>query len=147
MTVTIKNGKTDADRNGDGIPDVYLKDANGVPIGVDVNGDGVIDDNDKYDMNGDNKPDPGYDIDNDGTGDTFITDPTHGGPGWDTDGDGEVDIPVLPNADGSYPDGPNVPGGLGNATNGVPDLSSPGIEIGTSVNLEWQEGLVINPEI
>lgn len=132
MTVTIKNGKTDADRNNDGIPDVYLKDANGVPTGVDVDGNGT--------------PDP-YDIDNDGTPDTFITDPTHGGPGWDTDGDGEVDIPVFPDKNGDYPDKPNVPGGLGNATNGVPDLSSPGIEIGTSVNLEWQEGLVINPEI
>ena len=132
MTVTIKNGKTTPDRNGDGIPDVYLKDGNGVPTGVDVDGDGT--------------PDP-YDIDGDGNDDTFITDPDHGGPGWDTDGDGEVDIPVFPDKNGDYPDKPNVPGGLGNATNGVPDLSSPGIEIGTSVNLEWQEGLVINPEI
>lgn len=133
LTITIKNGETFADRNGDGIPDVYIKDPDtGVPTGVDVDGDGT--------------PDP-YDIDGDGTPDTFITDPDHGGPGWDTDGDGEVDVPILPNADGTYPDGPNVPGGLGNATNGVPDLSSPGIEIGTSVNLEWQEGLILEPEI
>ncbi len=133
MTVTIKNGKTTPDRNGDGTPDIYIKDpVTGVPTGVDVDGDGT--------------PDP-YDIDGDGNDDTFITDPDHGGPGWDTDGDGEVDIPVFPDKNGDYPDQPNVPGGLGNATNGVPDLSSPGIEIGTSVNLEWQEGLVINPEI
>lgn len=133
LTVTIKNGETFADRNGDGIPDVYIVDPDtGVPTGVDVDGDGT--------------PDP-YDIDGDGTPDTFITDPAHGGPGWDTDGDGEVDIPILPDADGKYPDGPNVPGGLGNATNGIPDLSSPGVEIGTSVNLEWQEGLFLEPEI
>ena len=132
LTVTILNGNTVADRNGDGIPDVYIVDANGVPTGVDVDGNGT--------------PDP-YDIDGDGNDDTFITDPDHGGPGWDTDGDGEVDIPVVPGADGKYPDGPNVPGGLGNATNGIPDLSSPGVEIGTSVNLEWQEGLILEPEI
>ena len=133
LTVTILNGNTVADRNGDGIPDVYIIDpVTGVPTGVDVDGNGT--------------PDP-YDIDGDGTPDTFITDPAHGGPGWDTDGDGEVDIPILPDADGKYPDGPNVPGGLGNATNGIPDLSSPGVEIGTSVNLEWQEGLRLTPEI
>lgn len=133
LTVTILNGNTVADRNGDGKPDVYIIDpVTGVPTGVDVDGDGT--------------PDP-YDIDGDGNDDTFITDPAHGGPGWDTDGDGEVDIPILPDADGKYPDGPNVPGGLGNATNGIPDLSSPGVEIGTSVNLEWQEGLILEPEI
>ena len=133
LTITIKNGKTFADRNDDGIPDVYIIDpVTGEPTGVDVDGDGT--------------PDP-YDIDGDGNDDTFITDPAHGGPGWDTDGDGEVDIPIAPDADGNYPDGPNVPDGLGSATNGVPDLSSPGIEIGTSVNLEWQEGLILNPEI
>lgn len=133
LTVTILNGNTVADRNGDGKPDVYIIDpVTGVPTGVDVDGDGT--------------PDP-YDIDGDGNDDTFITDPAHGGPGWDTDGDGEVDIPILPDADGKYPDGPNVPGGLGNATNGIPDLSSPGVEIGTSVNLEWQEGLMLTPEI
>jgi hypothetical protein len=132
VTITIKNGNTTVDRNNDGTPDVYVKDPDGKPTGVDTNGDGTPDD---------------YDIDGDGNNDTFITDPDHGGPGWDTDGDGEVDIPVFPDKNGDYPDKPNVPGGLGNATNGVPDLSSPGIEIGTSVNLEWQEGLVINPEI
>ena len=141
LTVTIKKGSTFADRgiNGnppDGVPDKYVFDpVTGQPIGVDASGhnDGTVDP---------------YDIDGDGTDDTFITDPTHGGPGWDTDGDGEVDIPVLPDPlTGNYPQSPTVPDGLGNATNGVPDLSSPGIELGTSVNLEWQEGLILNPSI
>lgn len=44
------------------------------------------------------------------------------------------------NADGSG-------GGLGEATNGIPDLRSPGIEVGTSVDLEWKAGLDIEPEI
>ena len=132
LTITIKNGKQEVDRDGDGNPDKYIKDGDGKPTGVDKDGDGT--------------PDP-YDIDGDGNNDTFITDPDHGGPGWDTDGDGEVDIPVIPDGNGDYPDNPNVNEGLGNATNGIPDLSSPGIELGTSVNLEWQEGLIINPEI
>lgn len=38
-------------------------------------------------------------------------------------------------------------GGLGEATNGIPDLRSPGIEVGTSVDLEWKEGLDLTPEI
>ena len=138
LTVNIKNGNTFADRgiNGnppDGIPDKYVKDENGVPTGVDADGDGKVDP---------------YDIDGDGINDTFITDPDKGGPGWDTNGDGIVDVPVLPDpATGQYPDTPNVPGGLGNATNGIPDLTSPGVELGTSVNLQWQEGLILNPEI
>ena len=141
LTVTIKKGSTYADRgiNGnppDGVPDKYVIDpVTGQPIGVDASGhnDGTVDP---------------YDIDGDGTDDTFITDPAHGGPGWDTDGDGEVDIPVLPDPlTGKYPSSPTVPEGLGNATNGVPDLSSPGIELGTSVNLEWQKGLILNPSI
>ena len=141
LTVTIKKGSTYADRgiNGnppDGVPDKYVIDpVTGQPIGVDASGhnDGTVDP---------------YDIDGDGTDDTFITDPAHGGPGWDTDIDGEVDIPVLPDPlTGKYPSSPTVPDGLGNATNGVPDLSSPGIELGTSVNLEWQEGLILNPSI
>ena len=138
LTVTIKKGSTFADRgiNGntpDGVPDKYVLDGTGVPTGVDADGDGI--------------KDP-YDIDGDGTDDTFITDPAHGGPGWDTDGDGEVDIPVLPDPlTGKYPSSPTIPDGLGNATNGVPDLSSPGIELGTSVNLEWQKGLELNPSI
>jgi hypothetical protein len=134
LTVNIKKGSTFADRNEDSVPDVYIIDPEtGLPTGVDADGDG--------------QPDP-YDIDNDGTPDTFITDPTHGGPGWDTDGDGEVDIPVLPDPiTGKYPSSPTIPDGLGNATNGVPDLSSPGIELGTSVNLEWEEGLILRPSI
>lgn len=133
LTVTIKKGSTTPDRNDDGIPDEYIFDSDGNPIGVDADGDGNVDP---------------YDIDNDGTDDTFVTDPAHGGPGWDTDNDGEVDIPVLPDPlTGDYPDSPTVPEGLGNATNGMPDLSSPGIELGTSVNLEWVEGLILNPSI
>ena len=66
----------------------------------------------------------------------------------DVNGDGIVDIPVTPdNEDGKYPDSPNNPDGLGGATNGIPDLTSPGIELGTSVDLEWEEGLILNPEI
>ncbi len=134
LTVNIKKGSQTPDRNGDGVPDVYIFDpTTGLPTGVDADGDGVADP---------------YDIDNDGTPDTFITDPAHGGPGWDTDGDGEVDLPVLPNPlTGKYPQSPTIPDGLGNATNGVPDLSSPGIELGTSVNLEWEEGLELTPSI
>ena len=132
LTVTINNSRTTVDRDGNGIPDVYIKDGDGNPIGVDTDGDGIVD---PYDVNGD------------GTPDTFITDPAHGGPGWDTDGDGEVDIPVVPDEDGNYPDTPPIPDGLGNATNGIPDMTSPGIELGTSVNLEWKEGLILNPNI
>ena len=42
---------------------------------------------------------------------------------------------------------PGVGGGLGDATNGIPDLRSPGIEVGTSVDLEWKAGLDLEPEI
>ena len=140
LTITIKNGTTTVDRNNDGNPDVYIFDTEGNPIGVDADGDGVVDDS-----NGDGIPD--YDIDNDGNPDNFITDPNHGGPGWDTDGDGEVDIPVVPDTDGNYPPQPTTDEGLGNATNGLPNLNSPGIELGTSVNLEWQEGLILTPSI
>lgn len=38
-------------------------------------------------------------------------------------------------------------GGLGTGTNGIPDLRSPGIEVGTSVDLEWKAGLDLQPEI
>ena len=125
LTITIKNGKPSV---------VYIKDGTGVPIGIDTNGDGVPDT-------------PTYDINGDGNPDTFI-DPAHGGPGWDTDGDGNVDIPVTPDPDtGEYPNSPVNPEGLGDATNGIPDLSSPSIELGTSVDLEWQEGLILEPQI
>lgn len=134
LTVTILNGTTSHDLDGDGIEEKYVFDpVTGEPIGVDTNGDG--------------NPDP-FDIDHDGNPDIFITDPAHGGPGWDTDGDGEVDIPVLPDPmTGEWPTYPTIPEGLGNATNGIPDLSSPGIELGTSVNLEWEEGLNLTPSI
>lgn len=126
LNVTIKNGKPHVE---------YVKDSDGVPIGIDTDGDGTPDDV-KIDVNGD------------GTPDTFIPDPEHGGPGWDTDGDGDVDIPVTPDPDtDEYPDSPYNPEGLGTATNGIPDLSSPSIEVGTSVDLEWQDGLVLNPSI
>ena len=48
-----------------------------------------------------------------------------------------------PTYDPENPDG----GGLGEATNGIPDLTSPGIEVGTSVDLQWRQGLIINPSI
>jgi hypothetical protein len=112
-----------------------VKDDEGKPIGIDTDGDGQPDD-------------VPYDINDDGTPDTFIKDPTKGGPGWDTNGDGIVDIPVLPDPNtGEYPDSPDNPEGLGDATNGIPDLSSPSIELGTSVDLEWQQGLILTPSI
>ena len=134
VIVKINNGNTVADRNGDEKPDKYVIDPEtGLPTGVDADGDGV--------------EDP-YDIDGDGTDDTFVTDPDKGGPGWDTDGDGIVDLPVLPDpTDGKYPEGPTIPEGLGKATNGIPNLASPGVELGTSVNLEWTPGLTLAPEI
>jgi len=126
LTVTIKNGKPHV---------AYVKDDEGKPIGIDTDGDGQPDD-------------VPYDINDDGTPDTFIKDPTNGGPGWDTNGDGIVDIPVLPDPNtGEYPDSPDNPEGLGDATNGIPDLSSPSIELGTSVDLEWQQGLILTPSI
>lgn len=132
LTVTIKNGATSVDRDGNGKPDKYVKDENGIPIGVDT---------------GDGETKTEYDINDDGVPDKFITDPDHGGPGWDTNGDGEVDIPLVPDGDGQYPDSPTIPEGLGNATNGIPDMTSPGVELGTSVNLEWKQGLIISPNI
>jgi hypothetical protein len=126
LIVTIKNGQPHID---------YVKDGDGKPIGIDTDGDGTPDD-------------VPYDINDDGTLDDFISDPTHGGPGWDTDGEGEVDIPVEKDPEtGEYPDSPSNPDGLGTATNGIPDLSSPSIELGTSVDLEWRQGLRLTPEI
>lgn len=122
LIVTIKNGSTTP-------PCHYTLDANGVPNGVDT-GDGIH-----------------FDIDGNGELDTFIT-AANGGPGWDTDRDGIVDIPVLPDPKtGNYSTNVHIADGLGNATNGIPDLSSPGVELGTSVNLEWKEGLTLAPEI
>lgn len=133
MTVKIKNGSQTVDRDGDGIADVYVFDADGNPIGVNTG-------------NGDTKT--LYDVNGDGQDDTFITDPAKGGPGWDTDGDGIVDIPVMRDpSTGNYPTNVLVPEGLGNATNGIPNLTSPGIELGTSVDLEWKPGLELAPSI
>lgn len=134
ITVKIKTGSQSVDRDGDGNPDVYAFDGAGNPIGV-ITHPGA-------------DPVTTYDINGDGTPDTFITNPSMGGPGWDTDGDGSVDIPVMRNpASGNYPTNVLVPEGLGNATNGIPNLTSPGIELGTSVDLEWKSGLVLTPSI
>ena len=132
LVVTIKNGGTSVDRDGDGKADKYVKDDDGNIQGVDT-GDGVI--RTEYDINGD------------GTDDKLILDPDRGGPGWDTDNDGFIDIPIIPDAEGKYPDGPTIPDGLGNATNGIPNLTTPGVELGTSVDLEWKTGLVLEPDV
>ena len=60
--------------------------------------------------------------------------------------DNDIHVIIDPET-GKYPDAPMNPEGLGGATNGIPDLTSPGIELGTSVDLEWQEGLELSPEI
>lgn len=135
LTVKIKNGSQSVDRDGDGNPDVYALDPEtGEPIGV-ITKPGT-DPVTTYDINGDGKPD------------TFIADPDKGGPGWDTDGDGIVDIPIMCDpSTGEYPTNVLVPEGLGNATNGIPNLTSPGVELGTSVDLEWKPGLNLTPSI
>lgn len=131
ITVKIKNGQQTVDRDNDGQPDIYHFDGDGNPDGV-VIGTGVV---------------TIYDINGDGTPDRFIS-VANGGPGWDTDGDGKVDIPVMRDpSTGQYPTNVLVPEGLGNATNGIPNLTSPGIELGTSVDLEWKDGLLLVPEI
>lgn len=133
VTVTIKNGKQTVDRDGDGTPDVYVTDpTTGEITGVDP-GDGTVL--------------TSYDINGDGTPDTFIP-AADGGPGWDTDRDGKIDIPILRDpSTGKYPTNVLIPEGLGNATNGIPNLTSPGIELGTSVDLEWKPGLELTPSI
>ncbi len=138
LTVTILNGysdldgdgKPDRDDNDDGIPDVYLKDSNGLPTGVDTNGDGQPDD---------------YDIDGDGLMDRIVTDGS-GVPAWDTDGDGVGDLPIATNGDGSYPDTPSRNEGLATATYGLPAISDVKYrELGLSVDLSWKRGIVFNP--
>ena len=37
-------------------------------------------------------------------------------------------------------------GGLATATNGIPDLRTPTVELGLSVNLQWQQGLTFNAQ-
>lgn len=134
LTVKIKNGSQTIDRDNDGNPDVYVFDPEtGEPIGVKTKPDGPTI--------------TSYDINGDGTPDTFIP-VADGGPGWDTDGDGVVDIPVmLDPTTGQYPTNVLVLEGLGNATNGIPNLTSPGVELGTSVDLEWKPGLTLAPSI
>lgn len=48
--------------------------------------------------------------------------------------------------DASFPSGGNTTG-LGTATNGIPDLRTPKLELGLSVNLQWQAGLTFAVEI
>lgn len=71
-------------------------------------------------------------------------------PGTDP-GDPDPDDPDNPPHDDTDPDdpGPGTPyeDGPGNGENGDPDLSSDTVELGTSVDLEWQEGLSLEPEI
>lgn len=59
-------------------------------------------------------------------------------PHSDTDPDNPDPDPDVPNP---YDDGP------GGGENGDPDLTSDTVELGTSVDLEWQEGLTLEPEI
>ncbi len=49
---------------------------------------------------------------------------------------------VTTNPDGSK----TGSGGLATATNGIPDLRTPTVELGLSVNLQWQQGLIFNAE-
>ena len=131
VTVKIKNGSQTVDRDHDGNPDVYNIDGDGNIIGVNP---------------GDGTNLTVYDINGDGTPDTFIP-AADGGPGWDTGG-GKVDISILRDpSTGLYPTNVLIPEGLGNATNGIPNLTSPGVELGTSVDLEWKPGLELTPSI
>lgn len=56
-----------------------------------------------------------------------------------TIGQGTADI----NGDGSS----DTPGGFGNAYVTIPDLRTPQLELGFSVNLEWQQGITFNVTI
>lgn len=135
LTVKIKNGSQTVDRDGDGTPDIYAFNGAGEPIGV-ITKPGT-------------DPVTLYDINGDGTLDRFIS-AADGGPGWDTTDDGviNIDIPILRDpSTGQYPTNVLVLEGLGNATNGIPNLTSPGIELGTSVDLEWKPGLELTPSI
>ena len=134
------DGIPDTDSNGDGIPDGYTFDPEtGLPDGVDTDGDGQKDDN--YDANGDGKADTVVTEDTDGDGKPDSA-------GWDTDGDGDIDIPILPNEDGSYPDTPTDPEGLGTATYGIPTMTEKKEPrtFGLSVDLSWGRGVVFDYE-
>ena len=56
----------------------------------------------------------------------------------DTDGDGK---PNKPNSDTTTTNIDNNTTGLGTATNYVPDLRQPQLELGLSINLQWNPGL------
>ena len=56
----------------------------------------------------------------------------------------DPDFPGQPDPDDPNTPDPDGPGG-GDPTD--PDLTSDSVELGTSVDLEWQEGLILNPEI
>ena len=51
------------------------------------------------------------------------------------------------NKGSSNPNDPDYRKGLGTATNGLPDLRSSSMELGLSVNLEWQLGLTFSVNI
>jgi hypothetical protein len=58
-----------------------------------------------------------------------------------TFGAGSQDLNTNGTADG-HPDGiADTPGGFANAYTTIPDLRTPQLELGLSVNLEWQEGI------
>ena len=58
----------------------------------------------------------------------------------------DPDFPGKPDPEDPDPDAPD-PDGPGGGDPTVPDLTSDSVELGTSVDLEWQEGLILTPEI
>ncbi|MBQ3632439.1 MAG: hypothetical protein II949_14610 [Prevotella sp.] len=132
------DGKPDTDTNGDGTPDNYTFDPEtGLPDGLDTDGDGQKDEN--TDINGDGTPDTIVNEDTDGDGKPDAA-------GWDTDGDGDIDIPILPDEDGHWPDTPTDPEGLGTATYGIPTLEDKNElrHFGLSVDLLWSRGFIFD---
>ena len=132
------DGKPDTDTNGDGTPDNYTFDPEtGLPDGLDTDGDGQKDEN--TDINGDGTPDTIVNEDTDGDGKPDAA-------GWDTDGDGDIDIPILPDEDGHWPDTPTDPEGLGTATYGIPTLEDTANirNFGLSVDLLWSRGFIFD---
>ena len=132
------DGTPDTDTNGDGTPDNYTFDPEtGLPDGLDTDGDGTK--NEDADINGDGKPDTIVNEDTDGDGKPDQA-------GWDTDGDGDIDIPILPDADGNWPDTPTDPEGLGTATYGIPTFEEKNEHrsFGLSVDISWSSGFVFD---